>query len=113
MKAAYRLTKNSHFSFTYKKGKYYACKNLVLVYVRTGCDNLKVGFSVSKKVGKSVVRNKIKRRIREAFAKHIPFLKQDYNYVFIARKAIINDDYKKISASVEYLLKKTSMFLRQ
>lgn len=111
MQAVYRLKKNRYFNYTYKKGKYYACKNLVLVYVKTGSEKLKAGFSVSKKIGKSVIRNKVKRRIREAFNKHIPFLKQDYNYVFIARRAITDDDYKKISSSVAYLLKKTDMFL--
>lgn len=111
MKAVYRLKKNSQFAYTYKKGNYYACKNLVLVYVKTGSKTLKAGFSVSKKIGKSVERNKIKRRLKAAFARVLPFVKQDYNYIFIARKAIADDDFKKITSSVEYLLKKTSMFI--
>jgi ribonuclease P protein component len=83
---------------------------MVLVYVRTGLQPLKVGFSVSRKIGKSVVRNKVKRRLREAFAKLIPDLKQEYNYVFIARKSIVDDDFSAISGSVKYLLKKADMF---
>ena len=110
MQSVYRLKKNSQFNFTYKKGKSIACRNLVLVYARTNSVTLKVGFSISKKIGNSVVRNKIKRRLREAFKKHIPMLKQEYNYIFIARKPICEDDFKTISSSVNYLLKKTEMF---
>lgn len=82
----------------------------MLVYAKSNSDKLKAGFSISKKIGKSVVRNKIKRRLREAFSKHIKDLKQEYYYVFIARKAIAEDDYHKISSSVNYLLKKANLF---
>jgi ribonuclease P protein component len=110
MKSVYRLKKDSQFNYTYRKGKSIACRNMVLVYVRTGLQTLKVGFSVSKKIGKSVVRNKVKRRMREAFARLIPDLKQEYNYVFIARKSIVEDDFAAISGSMKYLLKKANMF---
>lgn len=112
MKAVYRLKKDKQFNYTYKKGKSIACKNLVLVYVRSNTKQLKAGFSVSKKIGNSVVRNKIKRRLREAFTKQIENLKQEYNYIFIARKSITKDDFKTISNSVKYLLKKADMFIR-
>lgn len=110
MKSVYRLKKDKHFNYTYKKGKSAACKNMVLVYVRTGSLKLKVGFSVSKKIGKSVIRNKVKRRLKEAFKIHIPKLKQDYNYIFIARKPITDDSFSTISGSVKYLLKKCGLF---
>lgn len=110
MQSVYRLKKNSQFNFTYKKGKSIACRNLVLVYARTGSVSLKVGFSISKKIGNSVVRNKIKRRLKETFKKHIINLKQEYNYIFIARKPICEDDFKTISGSVNYLLKKSELF---
>lgn len=109
MKAIYRLKRGREFAYAYKRGKSVACRNLVLVYVRTGSGTLKAGFSVSKKVGKSVVRNKVKRRLREAFSKLLPLLRQDYNYVFIARKGIAEDDYKSIAGSVEYLLRKANL----
>ena len=51
----------------------YACRELVLLFVRGS--KLQVGFSVSKKVGKAVVRNRVKRRLREAFSPQIPNLK--------------------------------------
>jgi ribonuclease P protein component len=112
VKAVYRLKSSREFAHTYRNGKSAACKSLVLVYVRTGSDRLKAGFSVSKKIGKSVVRNKVKRRLREAFSKLIPQLRQDYYYVFIARKGIVEDDYKAIADSVSYLLKKANLFFK-
>lgn len=111
MKAVYRLKKDRQFNYTYKKGKSIACKNMVLVFVRTNSLTLKAGFSVSKKIGISVVRNKVKRRLKESFTKLIPYLKQEYNYIFIARKTIVDDDFKTISGSVKYLLKKADMFI--
>lgn len=110
MKAVYRLKSEREFAHAYKKGKSVACRSLVLVYVRTGSGNLKAGFSVSKKIGKSVVRNKVKRRLREAFSRLIPRLRQDYNYVFIARKDIAAQDFTAVTDSVQYLLKKAGLF---
>jgi len=112
VKSVYRLKKDRQFNYTYKRGKSIACKNMVLVYVRTGSDKLKAGFSVSKKIGNSVVRNKIKRRLREALTKHVLNMKQDYNYIFIARKSITQDDFKTVSNSLKYLLKKADMFIK-
>lgn len=62
-----RLKKNKHFKFIYKHGETKTHKFLSLTFVKTKISPFKVGFSVSKKVGKSVVRNKVKRRLRECF----------------------------------------------
>ena len=62
MERCYRLQKNRAFQYVYRKGHSVAGRNLVLLHAPGR--ELKVGFSVSKKVGKAVTRNKVKRRLR-------------------------------------------------
>ena len=59
---ANRLNKHGSFSYVYRKGKRLSETDVVLIF--TPARSVRVGFSVSNKVGKSVVRNKVKRRLR-------------------------------------------------
>ena len=62
----YRLKKEKDFNLVFKKGKRAFSSKLTLVYLPS--DEIKVGYAVSKKHGGSVVRNRIKRLLRESFA---------------------------------------------
>ncbi len=66
----------------------------------------KVGVSVSKKIGKSVVRNLVKRRIYAQFATRIPLIKGSYNYVVVARDKIREATFEQIGESLDTLLHK-------
>lgn len=109
MQKIFKLKKNYEFERVYKKGKSAACKSLILIYLENK-SGLQAGFSVSKKLGKAVVRNKVKRRMRENFRLLIPSLKQNYHYVFIARVGIELLDYHEIGKDMRYLLKKCNLF---
>jgi len=110
MEAIYRLRKNSSFSYTYNKGRSISTHGLVLVYAETKSKHLKMGVSVSKKVGKSVVRNKVKRRVKEAFRLYIENLKQSYNYIFIARIPVVDMSFSEISGELTGLLRRAKLF---
>ena len=101
MQRAYRLKKNASFSYVYRKGQSYAHPLLVLEFVPA-----KVGVSVSKKVGKSVVRNLAKRRIYESFARLIPEIEGEYTYVVVARSAVAEASFAEISEALRSLLVK-------
>ena len=70
---ANRLNKHGSFSYVYRNGKRVAEPDLTLIY--TPAKTVRVGFSVSNKVGKAVVRNKVKRRLRAAVRIKLPRLR--------------------------------------
>ena len=107
MKRVYSLKDNSAFQYVYRKGKSQANRELVLLFVRQG--KLRIGFSVSKKLGGAVTRNHIKRLLRESIRPKLPKMKCGY-YVFIARAAAAQADYRRIERSVDNLLARQRLY---
>ena len=103
MERQYRLQKNRAFQYVYRRGHSVACRDLVMLYARG--KELKVGFSVSKKVGNAVIRNKIKRRLRECFRPHLRDVKPGL-YVVVARPSAAEATFQSLEKDVLYLLKK-------
>ena len=103
MERRYRLQKNRAFQYVYRKGHSTACRDLVLL--RAPGRELKVGFSVSKKVGNAVIRNRIKRRLRECFRPHLGDVKPGL-YVIVARPSAAEATFQSLQKDVRYLLKK-------
>ena len=109
MERRYRLQKNRAFQYVYRKGHSVACRDLVLLFARS--KELRVGFSVSKKVGKAVVRNKVKRRLRECFRPWLGDVKTGL-YVIVARPSAAQAAFRDLQRDVRYLLKKQDALLK-
>ena len=107
MKKPLTLKKNIEFRRVYQKGKSTANRNLVLYYLPNTLKESRNGITVSKKVGKSVVRNLVKRRIRESLMEVEPLLPEGYDMVWIARASCNEADYKTIKSAVKHLVKNT------
>ena len=103
MERQYRLQKNSAFQYVYRRGHSVACRDLVMLCARGR--GLKVGFSVSKKVGNAVVRNRTKRRLRECFRPYIGDVKPGL-YVIVARPSAAKAAFRSLQKDMRYLLKK-------
>ena len=103
MERCYRLKKNRAFQYVYRKGHSAACRDLVML-TAPGRE-LKVGFSVSKKVGNAVTRNKVKRRLRECFRPWTGDVKTAL-YVIVARPSAAEAAFESLRKDVRYLLKK-------
>lgn len=104
-----RLKKNKHFNYIYKHGKSVKCGEVVLVYIKLKVKPYKVGFSVSNKIGKSVVRSKVKRQMSEAFRLIANTVDRRYNYIFVAREGIAEKSFFEIKDMMHYCIKKAGL----
>ena len=101
-----RLKKNKQFNYIYKHGQTKHEQSLSLSYIRTKFKPFKIGFTVSKKIGNSVVRSRVKRLLREAARQEIKNFNSNYNYIFIARESITEKNFEQIRAQIVKLLEK-------
>lgn len=105
-----RLTKNKDFDQVFIKGKASYTGFIGLKCEKNGLEISRFGILVSTKVSKkAVVRNKIKRRIRQALFLNMDRLKNGYDCAVICRPAIAEKDQKEIRANLEYLFIKLKL----
>lgn len=83
---------------------------MVLVYRKNGANGNRVGFSVSKKYGNAVARNKIRRRLREIYAQEKLKLKAGYDMIFVVRKNAQNADFAQLRQAVATLFEKAGLY---
>ncbi|WP_101773720.1 ribonuclease P protein component [Peptostreptococcus faecalis] len=104
------IKKDSDFRRVYQKGKSVADRNLVIYTLQNGKKKSRIGISISKKVGKANVRNKIRRYIKEAYRINIDAnIKNGYDIVFIARVNSSSASYKDIEKSIKNITKRAKM----
>ncbi len=113
MKRCYSLKRNKEFRHVYRKGSSKANDLLVLIWARSRKPGVHVGFSVSKKLGNSVARNRVKRRLRESFGPVIPRVKSGYDLIFIAREPVARAEFTAIEASVRSLLRRADLLKKE
>ena len=107
MERRYRLQKNRAFQYVYHRGKSVSCRDLVML--RANGRGVKIGFSVSKKVGNAVTRNRVKRRLRECFRPHLGDVKNGL-YVVIARPSAATATFRSLQRDALSLLKRQDAF---
>ncbi|WP_160692857.1 ribonuclease P protein component [Clostridium sp. C2-6-12] len=113
----YRLKKNFEFKIIYRRGKSVANDLLVMYILRNKKNrdrNLniynKLGVSVSKKVGNSVVRSRSKRLISESFRLNDEFITKGYDFIFIARNPIKDKNFFDVEKAMMNLFKKAGLY---
>ena len=103
MKHSQSLKKNADFQTVYQCGKSFANKYLVMYVKENDLEISRIGISVSKKVGNSVVRHRIKRLILESYRLHEDMFNSGLDMVIIARATAKDKSYKEVESAVLHL----------
>ncbi len=99
------LKNNRDFVNVYTSGKSYANKFLVIYTLKNNSDRNRLGISVSKKVGNSVIRHRLKRLIKESYRLHEKMFNSGLDIVVIARKGSDACDFAGIESALLHLMK--------
>ena len=97
------LKRNSDFQLVYKKGKSYANKYLIMYVMENNQETNRIGISVSKKVGNSVVRHRVKRLIKESYRLQEKIFNSGLDIVVIARNSASDIYYKETESALLHL----------
>lgn len=113
MRYTQSLKKTPEFRNVYRRGKSVANRYLVLYKCKNNQPFNRLGVSVSKKVGKSVVRSRVTRLIKESFRLKEDSIEQPgWDFVIVARTNANGATYAEISEALEQLLKQQKIFIK-
>ncbi|MBM7648137.1 ribonuclease P protein component [Bacillus ectoiniformans] len=114
MKKTFRIKKNDEFQSVFNRGKSFANRQFVIyMYKNENEVPFRIGLSVSKKIGNAVMRNRIKRYIRQSFAELKEQIKPGYDFVIIARKPATDLSCKEVKSSLAHILKRAKVISLQ
>lgn len=102
-----RLTGNKRFSQIHQEGSSAANRFLVIRFLPNGLDRSRFGFITSKRIGNAVVRNKVKRRLREAVRRSR--VRAGWDAVFIARTGVEKVGYRELQQAANSLLRRSQL----
>ena len=102
-----RLTRASDFAAVRREGRAWSDRLVVLLARRNGLDVSRAGYSVGKRVGNAVTRNKAKRRLREAVRNTA--VRVGWDLVFVARKDASSADFHDLNRSVTSLIRRAGV----
>ena len=112
MKRIYRVLKNEDFREILNKRQCVSRENFKVFYKKSKIGHLRIGISVSSKVGNSVIRHKIKRQV-DAMIYNLVDVKNPLDIVIIVKKDFLNNSYSKnydaLANVIKYILKKESL----
>lgn len=103
MKYSDSLKKNRDFQNVYRKGKSYANKYLVMYVLPNQTEMNRLGISVSKKVGNSVIRHHLTRLVRESYRLHEDMFNSGLDIVVIARPTAKDIGYHEVESALLHL----------
>lgn len=104
MKKINILKSNEDFNRIINNEKYIKYKDYVIYYEKTNDKIYKFGFSVGKKIGNAVTRNKIKRQLKYIVDKKD--YKNNFNCIIMVRKSILKKEYNEMNSDLFYVFNK-------
>ncbi|MFA9413113.1 MULTISPECIES: ribonuclease P protein component [unclassified Streptococcus] len=109
MKKSYRVKRDRDFQLVFKEGQSYANRQFVVYSLNRQLAHLRLGLSVSKKLGNAVRRNRVKRQLRHLIMEFEPDLKT-YDMVIIARKGVEDLTYVQMKQHLSHVLTKAKLY---
>lgn len=94
------------FNNIIRNGKFIKNNFFVIYKIRKEEDKINYGIAVSNKLGKAVVRNKLKRQTRAIIDNHRNLFKNAHNYIIMIRKGSVGVDYQVLERALVELLEK-------
>ena len=112
MQKQYRLKKRASFAYVYRKGEKASARDLLLLSAKSN-EGLKIGLSVSKKVGGAVQRSRVKRILRVGYRAIEPELKTGFLVVVSPRQGILDVKSTDVERELRRGFSKLGMFLAE
>lgn len=109
MNRSYSLKRHKDFHYTYRTGKSISSHLFSLVWARNRLDTVHVGFSVSKKIGNSVQRNRAKRRLRACITPMLTYIRKGTNLIVVARPEVLTVPFADMQIQMTDLLKRAKL----
>lgn len=113
MKFSESLKKNKDFQNVYKKGRSLANSYLVMYILENGLEGNRIGISVSKKVGNSVVRHRLTRLVRESYRLSEENFRSGFDIVVIVRTSAKNKGYHDIESALIHIGKLHKIYMKR
>jgi ribonuclease P protein component len=104
MDKMYRLRSNMEFRKVYNKGKNYWNRNLILFVKKNDLGYTRVGYSITKKIGNSVVRNRIRRQMKEIYRLNFDQVEKGYDLIFIPKKNVVDISFEKLESAMLHIM---------
>jgi ribonuclease P protein component len=110
MQRRFRLTRSADFDRLRHEGKSWRHPMLTMAVAPNGLDHNRYGFIVSRRSGSAVVRNRVRRIMREVIRLSLSKIKPGYDVSLIARNEIVNQPYSVVREALELLFKRAGLW---
>lgn len=108
-----RIRSRTEYTEIFNQGKKTYSSNLIIFCRANGENYTRVGITASRKVGKAVVRNRVKRFLREYYRQHKSYFATSYDYSLVVRQGFSQLPKKKADEQLAALLKRCNQTLKQ
>ncbi len=110
VKRQYRLRDKKRFQEVRERGRCWTHPLCVMCVLPNGLPYSRFGFTASRRVGKAVMRNRSRRRLREIVRQRMTYIRPGYDLVFIARPRMVTATYQELVQAVEDVLHRAGLW---